>query len=260
MRERTLIRLSILIYWTLFWGLSVIDKMIPAVQLNWVGKDFFTLFVKLFESLGIKDPFFATVALIIISSIEAIIFVFYLFSIINFAQRNIIAAEKWFSRAIFTSVVLFTLFSIGDNAFGDRFQLLEHGLLWMILIASWAVFKHIVAFHEESLIYKSAKSMKALLLIGFALSILTSISIIQFSNKTYANKQNPVSGKEVAAGVYKFDLPFLADREVMQKTVNQFKQQHQELEVSYIYTGPSELNSKKRTHVLLYLFTEKKVK
>lgn len=40
MKERNIIRFSILIYWTTFWGLTVLDKIIPAVQMNWVGKDF----------------------------------------------------------------------------------------------------------------------------------------------------------------------------------------------------------------------------
>ena len=61
------------------------------------------------------------------------------------------------------------------------------------------------------------------------------------------------------AGIYKFDMPFLADRVVFQKTINSFKKNHHDLQVNNIYTGPSELNSKKKTHMLLYLFTEKKV-
>jgi hypothetical protein len=54
-------------------------------------------------------------------------------------------------------------------------------------------------------------------------------------------------------------MPFLADRVVFQKTINSFKKNHPDLQVNNIYTGPSELNSKKKTHMLLYLFTEKKV-
>ena len=53
MKEHTLMRSAILLFWTLFWGLSVVDKIIPDVQHLWVGKDFFALFVKLFASLGL---------------------------------------------------------------------------------------------------------------------------------------------------------------------------------------------------------------
>ena len=38
--------------------------------------------------------------------------------------------------------------------------------------------------------------------------------------------------------------------------VNNFKKEHPELKINYIYTGPGELNSKKKTHMLLYVFTE----
>ena len=38
--------------------------------------------------------------------------------------------------------------------------------------------------------------------------------------------------------------------------MNAFMEAHPELKVRYIYTGPSELNSKKKTHLLLYIFTE----
>ena len=55
----------------------------------------------------------------------------------------------------------------------------------------------------------------------------------------------------------KFDFPFLADKLVWETTINTFKENHPELKVNYIYTGPSELNSKKKTHMLLYVFTEK---
>ena len=37
MTERALLRTAILIFWTLFWGLSVVDKVIPDVQFLWVG-------------------------------------------------------------------------------------------------------------------------------------------------------------------------------------------------------------------------------
>ena len=51
-------------------------------------------------------------------------------------------------------------------------------------------------------------------------------------------------------------FPFLADKLVWERTVNAFTEAHPELEVTYIYTGPSELNTKKKTHLLLYVFTE----
>ncbi len=257
MKERTIIRFSILIFWTFFWGLSVVDKIIPDVHNLWVGKDFFALFIKFFGSLGLKNPFFATSALAFVSALEVVNFVFYLFALINFSKRKSTAAEKWFFRAVFTSMTLFSLFSIADQVFGDRFQLLEHGLFWLILIASWILFKYVSDSEDNIISFKGSKSFKIALFFGLFLTIMTSISIVSFSNKTFSNVDSPVEGVEVVDGVYKFNFPFLADKLVWEKTINEFKNNHPDLKVNYIYTGPSELNSKKKTHLLLYVFTEK---
>lgn len=258
MKEKTIIRFSILIFWTFFWGLSVVDKIVPDVHNLWVGKDFFALFIKFFGSLGLKEPIFATIALAIVSALEVINFVFYLLALINFSKRKTPEAEKWFFRAVFASMVLFSLFSIADQVFGDRFQLLEHGLFWLILIASWLLYKYVSSSEDNTLSFKGSKSFKLALITGFILTIVTSISIVDFSNKTFSNVDSPVIGEEVVEGVYKFNFPFLADKLVWEKTINAFKKNNPNLKVNYIYTGPSELNSKKKTHMLLYVFTEKK--
>ena len=75
MNVRFLFRLAILGFWTLFWGLSILDKILPDVQHLWVGKDFFALFIKFFASLGLKNPLYATVALAGVSALEAAHFV-----------------------------------------------------------------------------------------------------------------------------------------------------------------------------------------
>lgn len=258
MKERTIIRFLILIFWTFFWGLSVLDKIIPDVHNFWVGKDFFALFVKFFASLGLENPIFATVFLALISSLEVLNFVFYLLSIINFSKGNEAISEKWFFRAIFSSITLFSLFSIGDQVFGDRFQLLEHGLFWLVLIASWVVFKYFSDSEEKVVLFKLSKDLKIALILGVCFMVITSISILDFSKKTISNVDSPVMEEEVVQGVYKFDFPFLADKLVWEKTINTFKKNNPKLKINYIYTGPSELNSKMKTHMLLYVFTEKR--
>ena len=57
-------------------------------------------------------------------------------------------------------------------------------------------------------------------------------------------------------GLSVVDKIILAEKLVWERTVNAFTAAHPELEVTYIYTGPSELNTKKKTHLLLYVFTE----
>ena len=257
MKEKNILRFSILLYWTFFWGLSVLDKIIPDVHHLWVGKDFFALFVKFFGSLGLKDPIFATIALAFVSSIEGLNFIFYLLASINFLKGKESLSQKWFFRAIFTSITLFSLFSIADQVFGDRFQLLEHGLFWLILIASWVLFKYISSSDGKTLVFKLDSGVKIAMITGILITAAASFSIIDFSSKTFTNVSDPVEGTEVIEDVYKFDFPFLADKLVWETTINTFKENHPELKINYIYTGPSELNSKKKTHMLLYVFTEK---
>jgi len=256
MKEKSILRFAILGFWTCFWGLSVVDKIIPDVQFLWVGKDFYALFVKFFGSLGLKEPIYATIALAGITALEALSFILYLTSGVRFLKGDTEGSKRWFFRAIISSVTLFALFSIADQIFGDRFQLLEHGLFWLVLIASWFVFKHFSGDGEVSL--GKGADVKIGVVVGVLMMVGVSMSILSFSEETFSNVDSPVNGVEVVDGVWKFDFPFLADKLVWEKTVNEFKSAHPELKVLHIYTGPGELNSKKKTHMLLYMFTEEK--
>ncbi len=258
MKEKKTIQYFVLIYWTFFGALTVVDKIVPDVYPFWVGADFYTLFVKFFASLGITNPIFATIALTFISLIEVFAFVCYTLSLFNLYKGKDKISEQWFYRGISFSVILFSLFSIGDQVFGDRFNLLEHGIFWIILVFSWVVYKYNLTSEERVLKFSLSKDIKVGLLIGTLLTVITSYSILDFSKSTFSKKIQPVQGEEVVEGIYKFDFPFLGDKRVMENTINAFEESHQDLQINYIYTGPDELNSKKKTHLLLYVFTEKK--
>lgn len=258
MKEKKLIQYFILIYWTFFGALTVIDKIVPDVYPYWVGADFYTLFIKFFASLGLADPIFATIALAGISFIEILAFVCYSFSLFTLYKGKDKISEQWFYRGVSFSVILFSLFSIGDQVFGDRFNLLEHGIFWIILVVSWVVYKYNSLTEERLINFSLTKDIKIGLLVGTLLTIITSYSILDFSKSTSSNKILPVQGEEVVQDVYKFDFPFLGDKFVMENTIKAFEEKHPELKINYIYTGPDELNSKKKTHMLLYIFTEQK--
>ena len=127
---------------------------------------------------------------------------------------------------------------------------------WLVLVASWLVFKHGDSGSDAPIVLKKSTPLTVALLVGGVLTLGASASILQFSSQTAAAIDLPVQGEEVVPGLYKFDFPFLADKRVWEKTINTFKAEHPELKVNYIYTGPDELNSKKKTHVLVYVFTE----
>lgn len=257
-KEKRIIKYFVLFYWTFFAATTVIDKIIPDVYPLWVGADFYTLFVKLFASLGLKDPIFATIALAVVSLIEIIAFVCYLFSLFNLFNGKNNRSEQWFYRGISFSLLLFSFFTIGDQVFGDRFTLLEHSIFWIILIVSWVIFKYNSISGERIINFTLSKDIKFGLLVGTILTLVTSYSIIDFSNYTYVNKTKPVQGENVIPDVYKFDFPFLGDKNTLENTIIAFEKEHPDLKINYIYTGPSELNTKKKTHMLLYVFTERK--
>ena len=149
MKENKIIRYLIIIYWIFFVALSVIDKIIPDVYSSWVGVDFYSLFVKLFASLGLSNPMFATIALVGISTLEIFVLVLFSFSLFNLYKGKEKLSEQWFYRGIAFYVLLFSLFSIGDQVFGDRSNLLEHGIFFIMLIVSWVVFKYNTQIEER---------------------------------------------------------------------------------------------------------------
>lgn len=258
MRENKLIQYLIVIHWTFFASLTVMDKIIPDVFPLWVGADFYTLFIKFFASLGLNNPLFATIALAGISFLEIVAMVCFVFSLFNLFTSKDKISEQWFYRGISFSVLTFSLFSIGDQVFGDRFNLLEHGMFWAILVVSWVVYKYNSLTDERIINFSPTKDIKIGLWIGTLLTIIISYSIVDFSQSTSSNKTKPLQGEEVIEGVYKFDFPFLGDKLVLENTIKAFEAGHPNLQINYIYTGPDELNSKKKTHMLLYVFTEQK--
>ncbi|GAB4456218.1 MAG: hypothetical protein OHK0036_20000 [Bacteroidia bacterium] len=258
LKEKKILQLLILIYWNLFYTTTVIDKIIPDVYPLWVGTDFYTLFIKFFASLGIKNPLFATIALCGVSLIEISAFVCFWFSLLTFWKDKIKISEQWFNRCILLSVLLFIIFSIGDQIFGDRFNLLEHGIFFIILVASWNVFRYLSQTEERFFQISFSKDFKIGLTFGFVLILITSYSLFDFSQNTFHNKTKPVQEEEIVDNeLYKFDFPFLADKITMENTIKTFEKNHPNLNIKYIYTAPDELNSKKKTHILVYIFTEK---
>lgn len=248
----------IVIHWVFFYATAVVDKIVPDVYPLWVGADFYMLFIKLFASVGLTDPVIATMALAVISCLEIVAFVCFLFCLFNVYRGKAQFAEQWFYRGISFSVLIFSLFSIGDQVFGDRFTLLEHTIFWIILVVSWIAYKYSWQTEERIIRLSFSKDVKTGVWVGAVVLLVTSISIVDFSRKTFANKTEPVQGEEVVDGVYKFDFPFLGDKITMENTIKAFEESHRELKISYIYTGPEELNAKKKTHMLLYVFTEKR--
>ena len=241
-------------FWTLFWGLSVTDKVIPDVRHLWVGKDFFALFIKFFASLGLKDPLFATAALALVSGLEAVNFGLYLVALISFRGRCcrdrpvVLPGDPvpWCCSACFPSPTRCSATgssSSNTGCFGSSCS--PPG-------SCSGTFRWRMARRSNF----PSTTTRGWVVGGLVLTLATVATLWRFSDATFHQVEAPVAGQEVVDGIYKFDFPFLADKVVWENTVNAFMDEHPDLKVRYIYTGPSELNSKKKTHLLLYVFTE----
>jgi hypothetical protein len=99
-------------------------------------------------------------------------------------------------------------FSIGDQIFGDRFSLLEHAIFWIISVISWIIYKYNYLADERIIKFSKTKDIQIGLYVRIIFTIITTISLFDFSNNTFSKKTQPLQGEEVVKGVFKFDFPF----------------------------------------------------
>jgi glycerol uptake facilitator-like aquaporin len=135
-----LVRYSILFYWSIFWLFNIVDKIIGGSLFLWVGRDRFAQFQKFFASAGLESPAIANFALIVAAALEVFAFVFFTGALIYYLKKKNETSRAWFFIGIVLTLITFTIFSIGDHIFGDRFELLEHTLFWFLTLFSWVAF------------------------------------------------------------------------------------------------------------------------
>ena len=175
-------------FWTLFWGLSVVDKIIPDVQHLWVGKDFFALFVKFFASLGLKDPLFPTVALAEVSGLEALNFT------ITPSRCGRCGAggvhKEWFFRAFSPRWACFLCFPSPTRCLGTVSGCWSMGCFGSscFVRGSCLSFSPRCRAHRRARLHRGAGS-------GLALTLAATWSIRDFSASTFDAGSQPVKGE-----------------------------------------------------------------
>jgi hypothetical protein len=140
--ETKVIRYAIVVFWTFYWLLNVVDKVITKSIFLWAGKDRFTQFVNYFSSIGIQSPGIALFFLVLVTLLEVLAFVFVAYALIQLFKRNENLAHVYFFWGTVAGLAIFTFFSLGDQVFGDRVELWEHTSYWVALIVSWAAYKY----------------------------------------------------------------------------------------------------------------------
>jgi len=253
-----LIRYLILIYWMLFWLLNGIDKIIGGAHFLFVGKDRFATIERFFDSLGLGNPIYANIALIITTALEIFAFVFFFGALIHLIKKNIEATRSWFFIGIVLTLTTFTFFSIGDQIFGDHSELLEHGIYWLITILSWIIFIHInkiQIFNDFSISKKPFLIATSITIVIFA---VTAFSVFHHNKTSFVERTQAVNAIKIDDSKYKISFPFLAGSTAFENSIAKFKKDHPDLSIDYVYTAPSPLRLAHSDGLIIYIQTENK--
>ena len=253
-----LIRYSILVYWSIFWLFNIVDKLIGGSHFLWVGRDRFAQFQRFFASAGIDTPIIADIALIIAAALEVFAFVFFTGALIHYFKRRLDASRSWFLVGICFTLITFTIFSIGDHVFGDRFELLEHTLFWFLTLFSWVVFIRLESSESTDELGIKKKQLMAASIVSVVLVLITSISILNYNTNHFSRRTDAIEALKVGDNIYKISFPFLGGSTVFEKTIDKFKKEYPKKKINHIYTVPNELRLKKADALIFYIVTEDK--
>ncbi len=137
-----IITFGIAAYWFLFWLLNVADKLIGQETFLFAGKDRLAQFADYFSSIGLEASAYAYTSLSIITGLEILALIFAALAVFSLVFQKKKEAETYFFYTCLVGLTVFSFFSIGDQIFGDRFELLEHTIYWTSIIISWAAYKY----------------------------------------------------------------------------------------------------------------------
>ena len=253
-----IIRFSILFYWSIFWLFNIIDKAIGGSIFLWVGRDRFAQFQKFFASAGLDSPVIADVALIIAAGLEIFAFIFSLGALIFFLRKKVDKGRSWFFIGTVFTLITFTIFSVGDHIFGDRFELLEHTLFWFLTLFSWIVFIRLNNNIENENLSLNKKQLVLTFIISLFLVVVTATSIFSYNENYFFRRTEALNTEKVGDNMYKVSFPFLGGSTVFEKTIDRFKKTYPSKKINHIYTVPNPLRLKKADALIFYILTEDK--
>ena len=253
-----LIRYSILFYWSIFWLFNIVDKAIGGSLFLWVGRDRFAQFQKFFASAGLESPLIANAALTVAAALEVFAFVFCTGALIYFLFKKTETSRAWFFVGIILTLITFTIFSIGDHIFGDRFELLEHTLFWFLTLFSWVAFNRLANTSNDEKLSIGKKQIVIASIVSFLIVSTTCFSIFDYNKNYFSRRTDALSAQEVSDNIYKVSFPFLGGSVVFEKTLEKFLTEYPTKKINHIYTVPNPLRLKKADGLIFYIMTEEK--
>lgn len=253
---KDLVRYFILIYWILFWLLNVIDKIIGGAHFLFVGKDRFAQMERFFNSIGLDNPIIANIALIITAGLEIFACVFFSGALYHFKNKNINSTRSWFFIGIVLTLITFTYFSIGDQIFGDHFELLEHSLFWFIALLSWIVFIRIDKIQIFDNFSIAKKQFFVATVLTIVITIITAFSIFRHNQTSFIERTQAVNAEKIDDNKFKIKFPFLAGSKAFENSIAKFKKDNPTLSINYIYTAPTPLRLAESDGLIIYIQTD----
>jgi hypothetical protein len=255
---KDLVKYFILSYWILFWLLNVTDKLVGGAHFLFVGKDRFAQMERYFDSIGLGNPVFANIALIITAGIEIFALVFFSGALCHLKKKNTQKTRLWFFVGIVLTLTTFIYFSIGDQIFGDHFELLEHALFWFIALLSWIVFIKIDTIQLFGNFSIPARQVSVAMVLSLAIFIITTLSIFWHNHTSFVERTQAVNAVKVDENWYKIRFPFLAGSKAFENSITKFKKDNPDLSINYIYTAPAPLRLAESDGLIIYIQTESK--
>jgi hypothetical protein len=253
---RALIRYFILIYWIFFWLLNVIDKIIGGAHFLFVGKDRFAQIERYFDSIGLGSPIVANIALVITAGLEIFALVFFCGALYHHHKKSQQLVHTWFSTGMAFTLITFIYFSFGDQVFGDHFELLEHGLFWLIGVLSWLVFNRANSLHIFNFDISNKTQLKIAYTLMIAVSAITSLAIFSHNSTSFIQRTEAVQAIRINSNKYKIKFPFLAGSKAFENTIAKFQKEHPDDKITYIYTVPAPLRLGESDGLIIFIQTE----
>lgn len=259
--EGQIIRFGIVSFWSIFWFLNVVDKFIGGYTYLWVGKDRFAQIGKFFASIGVDAPAYPLGALVFITILEIAAFVLITAALVKLIQKKEPRARTLYFYGTLVGLIIFSFFSMGDQIFGDRFELLEHTIFWISIIVSWGAY---ILFPKMGTIFKFREILKdyskeviSLTFIIAFISFFAVTSIVSYGKHEIEIQKQIITPVHIGEGVYSFTLPFMSRRGAWEQTLTNFIKNNPDLRITTIQTMPSELKSK-RDNVIMFVITEQR--
>lgn len=140
--EGQVIRFGVVVFWLLFWLLNSIDKFIGQPIFLWIGKDRLVQIKEYFSTIGIDGALIPTGVFVFTTILEIAAFLFLAAAFLALIHKQLGRARALFFWGTFAGLAIFSFFTIGDQVFGDREELLEHTVYWVSLIVSWGAYNY----------------------------------------------------------------------------------------------------------------------